>query len=58
MGSYVKHFLYLDKVLKYLPLFSINREGILTIKPKSIKLSAILLVIKAVLATFYQILYV
>lgn len=37
MGGYVKHFLYLDKVLKYLPLFSINREAILTIKPKSIK---------------------
>lgn len=36
--------------MKYLSLFSINKDALLILKPKSIRLSAILLVIKAVLA--------
>lgn len=47
----------MDEVLKYLSLFSINGDALLLIKPKSIRLSAILLVIKVVLATLSNVIF-
>lgn len=47
----------MGEVLKYLSLFSTNRDALLLIKPKSIRLSAILLVIKVILATLSNVIF-